>query len=127
MRLMRSRCMPGLLVARLGGLGQAVDDLELRLAQLDRPLAHGLLELDVAPRDAEALAALGGVAGADRAHRPQREREERHGDGQDAPVVEGALGDEQEDEGDRRHHRDGHQRAQAQADQRRQEAERRGR
>ena len=114
----------GLLVARLGGVRKAMDDLELRLAQLDRALAHGLLELDVAPRHAEPLAAFGGVARADRADHPQREREERHRDRQDAPVVEGALGDEQEDERDRGHHGHGHQRAQAQADQRGQEAER---
>src|SRR5204862_5886347 len=81
----------GLLVARLGGVGEAVDDLELGLAQLVRALAHRLLELDVAPCDAEALAALGGVARADGAYGPQRQREERHGHGQDAAVREGAL------------------------------------
>ena len=94
MRLIRSRCMPGLLIARLRGLREAVDDLELGLAQLDGALGHGLLELDVAARDAEALAALGDVARRDGGDHAQREREEGHGHGQDAPVVEGALGDE---------------------------------
>ena len=35
-----------LLVARLGRVGQAMDDLQLRLAQLGGALAHRLLELE---------------------------------------------------------------------------------
>ena len=76
----------GLLVARLGGLGEAVDDLELRLAQLDGALAHGLLELDVAPRDAEALAALGGVPAPMVLTVPSASAKSGIGDRQDAPV-----------------------------------------
>jgi hypothetical protein len=51
--------LAGVAVARLGGLAEAADDLELGLAQLRGALAHALLEHLVVGRDAAALAALG--------------------------------------------------------------------
>ena len=79
-RPMRSRCRPGLLVARLGRGGEALDDLQLGLAQLGRALVHGLLERLVAHGEAVAALALGQVAGGDGRHRAEGEREERRGD-----------------------------------------------
>ena len=114
---------PGLLVARLGRGGQALDDLQLRLAQLGGALVDGLLERLVAQREAMAPAALGQVAGGDGGHGAEREGEERRRDRQHVAVIEGDLGDDEPGDGRAGREQRGQQRAHAQAGERRQQAE----
>jgi hypothetical protein len=89
-------------VAGLGRLGEAADDLELRLAQLLGALAHAALEDLVIDRDAPALAQLGQVARGDRARRAHQQGGERPDDRDDPAGVERELRDRQPADADER-------------------------
>ncbi len=95
-RPMRSRCSPVSSSRDSVARGQALDDLQLGVAQLGGALVHGLLERLVAHREAMAPAALGEVAGGDGGRRCRaRGAKSGAGDRQHAAVVEGDLGHDQ--------------------------------
>ena len=101
-RLMRLRCSPVSLVALLGGEAEALEHLELRLAQLQRALRRPRAPSPPVGRGLAAPAGLEGVADEDGAQRAERERQERADDRDDDAVLERELRCQRDDRRQRR-------------------------
>ena len=121
---MRSRCRPVSSSRDSVAVGEPMDDLQLGLSQLGRAHVHGLLERLVARGEAVAAPALGQIAGGDGRHRAEGEGEERGGHREHVPAVEGELRDDEPRDGGAGCEQRGEERAQAQAGERGQQAER---
>ena len=83
--------LAGVAVALLGGEAQALEHLELRLAQLERALRDLALQHPAVGRRLAAPAGLEGVAGEDGPQGAERERHQRPDDRDDDAVVERDL------------------------------------